>query len=182
MWVSEVRPTLIYSESFNRGLLQTMVYTNISTLNNPVAAVTEQFQRLTADEQLALLWFAYTELGKSLTPAAPGAARLQFAQGLIEQFKQMSYPEQMEAMRDLINKKNTPVCRAYGVLTKNTKLAFWYVLGELMDTKEVIPVPEYYRMSPAAVRVFGSLSKLEFNQQITVMRNMVVNMGFDPLA
>lgn len=37
-------------------------------------AAIEEFRGLTSDEQLALLWFVYTELGDSVTPAAPATA------------------------------------------------------------------------------------------------------------
>lgn len=160
-----------------------MAYTtlNTQTFGNSVVSVTEQFKRLRGDEQLALLWFAHTQLGKSLTPAAPGAARLQFAQGLINRIKSMSYPEQMQVMRDIAGQVNTQESRSYGLLTNNTKLAFWYVLANLMTEGTVIPVPDYYRLSEAGLRTLESLTRLEFNQQITVMRNMVIDMGVDPL-
>ncbi len=155
---------------------------NATQLQGSVATVTEQIKRLGADDQLALLWFAYTQMGRSITPAAPGAARLQFAQGLLDQFKAMSFDEQMKAMRDLVNKVNTPITRSYGVLSVNTKLAFWYRLSEMMDDGTVIPVPSAYSMNAATSRALGAIQNLEFGQQITVLRNAVVNMGVDPLA
>ena len=85
-------------------------------------------------------------------------------------------------MRDLVAKKNTPLTRSYGVLSNNTKLAFWYQLAEAMRTGEVVPVPSFYKLSQTALEVFGQLSKLEFNQQITVLRQAVVDMGVDPIA
>jgi len=45
-----------------------------------VPATTALFNSLSVDDQLALLWYAYTEMGRSITPAAPGAARLQLAE------------------------------------------------------------------------------------------------------
>jgi len=51
-----------------------------------------------------------------------------------------------------------------------------------MRTGEVIPVPSFYKPSQAALNVFGQISRLEFNQQITVLRQAVVDMGVDPLA
>ncbi|MGK7914870.1 MAG: orange carotenoid protein N-terminal domain-containing protein, partial [Prochloraceae cyanobacterium] len=76
-----------------------MTYTTDSALkyfSNPqladaVPATIALFKRLSVDDQLGLLWFAYTEIGRSITPAAPGAARLQFAEGLLNQIKQMSH-------------------------------------------------------------------------------------------
>jgi hypothetical protein len=163
-----------------------MTYTtNTALLNSSLSPVTNtiaSIQRLSTDEQLGLLWTLYKNMGGSITPAAPGAARLQFAEGLLEQVKTMSQPEQLQFMRDLVQRKNTPATRAYGVLTQNTKLAFWYQLAVLMDAGAVIPMPTYFKLSDAASRLFGQISTLEFGQQITVMRQMVVGMGVDPLA
>ncbi|MDJ0734594.1 MAG: orange carotenoid protein N-terminal domain-containing protein [Nostocaceae cyanobacterium] len=156
---------------------------NYTTQNiNGVTIATEAFKRLNIDDQLGLLWFAYTEMGKSITPAAPGAARLQLAEGLLNQIKQMSQEEQLQAMRDLAAKKNTQICRSYGVLSANTKLAFWYELAELMSKGIVIPVPVGYQISRDASQVLATITELDFGQQITVLRNAVVDMGVDPLA
>jgi methylase of polypeptide subunit release factors len=151
-------------------------------LVTPVSSVTAAFKGLATDEQLGLLWVLYDNMGRAITPAAPGAARLQFAQGLLTQVRAMPPGEQLQFMRDLVERRNTPATRAYGVLTNNTKLAFWYQLAEDMRAGTVIPVPDYYKLSEAALVVFGQLSKLDFNQQITVLRQAVVAMGVDPLA
>ncbi len=167
-----------------------MAYTYNSALNyfaNPqsadaVPATISLFKRLNTDDQLGLLWFAYTQMGKSITPAAPGAARVQFAEGLLEQFKQMSHQEQLQAMRDIANKANTPISRSYGILTNNNKLAFWYQLAELMNEGVVIPVPSYYKMSSDASNLLAAIERLDFSQQITVLRQVVADMGIDPFA
>lgn len=148
----------------------------------PVTNAIAAFKGLTIDEQLGLLWVVYDNMGRCITPAAPGAARLQFAEGLLAEVKAMSQQEQLQFMRDLVAKKNTPLTRSYGVLSNNTKLAFWYQLAEAMRTGEVVPVPSFYKLSQTALEVFGQLSKLEFNQQITVLRQAVVDMGVDPIA
>ncbi len=147
-----------------------------------VPATTGQIKRLSVDDQLALLWFAYTEIGRSITPAAPGAARLQLAEGLLEQIKQMSHDEQLKVMRDLATNANTQISRSYGILSVNTKLAFWYQLAEMMKDGFVVPVPGGYGMSRDAEKAFEMLKQLDFGQQITVLRNAVADMGVDPLA
>jgi len=165
-----------------------VAYSTVTTLNsqttsiNPVEATVNAIQQLTTDDQLGLLWTLYKNMGRSITPAAPGAARLQFAAGLLEQVQAMPHALQLQFMRDLVENNNTPETRAYGVLTNNTKLAFWYQLAVLMDEGSVIPVPEYYKLSDVALQVFGDITRLEFGQQITVMRQAVVAMGVDPLA
>jgi hypothetical protein len=148
----------------------------------PVSNAISAFKGLTTDEQLGLLWVLYDNMGRSITPAAPGAARLQFAEGLLAQVKALSHNEQLQFMRDLVNRTSTPLTRAYGVLTNNTKLAFWYQLAEEMRAGTVVPVPVTYKLGAAGQTVFGQISKLDFNQQITIMRQAVVTMGVDPLA
>ena len=147
-----------------------------------VPTAVAQFKRLSVDDRLALLWFAYTQIGRSITPAAPGAARLQFAEGLLNQIKQMSHHEQLQVMRNLANKVNNPISRAYGVLTVNTKLAFWYQLAEMMKEGVVVPVPSNYKMGRNATQLLAAIESLEFSQQITVLRSAVADMGVDPFA
>ncbi|MBZ8180032.1 orange carotenoid protein N-terminal domain-containing protein [Oscillatoria salina] len=167
-----------------------MTYTTDTTPNllfnidsaDAVSVLTAQFKRLSVDDRLALLWFVYTEIGRSITPAAPGAARLQLAEGLLNTIKQMQPQEQLQVMRDLINKVNTPITRSYGVLSANTKLAFWYQLAEYMKEGKVIQVPSGYKMSNNALKVMNGIEQLDFNQQITVLRNAAADLGVDPLA
>jgi len=148
----------------------------------PVSNAISAFKGLTTDEQLGLLWVLYDNMGRSITPAAPGAARLQFAEGLLAQVKALSHNEQLQFMRDLVNRTSTSLTRAYGVLTNNTKLAFWYQLAEEMRAGTVVPVPNTYKLGAAGQAIFGQISKLDFNQQITIMRQAVITMGVDPLA
>ncbi|MFP4133683.1 MAG: orange carotenoid protein N-terminal domain-containing protein [Halothece sp.] len=159
-----------------------MVATTNTFINSPVGAVEttlQEFQKLSTDEQLAALWFIYLETGKSITPAAPGAARLQLAQGLMDQVKAMSHQEQLQFMRNLVEKVNTPESRSYGVLSPNTKLAFWYRLAQWMEEGTVVAMPSGYQLSQPGRQVIGKIQNLDFNQQITLLRRCVVDMGVD---
>ncbi|MEA5514001.1 orange carotenoid protein N-terminal domain-containing protein [Nodularia sp. UHCC 0506] len=147
-----------------------------------VQSTTAVFQSLSPDDQLAVLWYAYTEMGRSITPAATGAARLQLAQGLLTQIKQMSYAEQLNVMRDLATQKNTPISRSYGILSNNTKLAFWYELSELMVKHLVVPMPVGYEFSRDGMQVLEAIKALDFGQQISVLRQVVADMGVDPFS
>ncbi|MFM7406405.1 MAG: orange carotenoid protein N-terminal domain-containing protein [Cuspidothrix sp.] len=146
---------------------------------SPIPATIALFDQLSVDDQLAYLWYAYTEMGKTITPAAPGAARLQLAEVLLTQIKQMSPEDQTKVMRDLASRADTPISRSYGFFSVNTKLAFWYELGELMKQGIVTPIPVGYQMSPGVQFVLEATQKLDQGQQITVLRNTVVDMGFD---
>lgn len=147
-----------------------------------VATVFEQYSRLSVDERLGLLWFTYLQLGKSITPAAPGAARLQLAEGLLNQIRAMQPSDQLQVMRDIAGRANTPESRAYGVFSANTKLGFWYQLAVWMEDGSVISVPVGYQLTPQAKQVLGALSNLQMSQQITVLRSAANDMGVDLFA
>ncbi|NJL43296.1 MAG: Red carotenoid-binding protein [Pseudanabaena sp. SU_2_4] len=144
-----------------------------------VPATIARFNQLNAEDQLALIWFAYTEMGTTITIAAPGAANMVFAEGLMNQIRQMSPIEQSQAMCDLANRADTPVCRAYAGFSANIKLGFWYQLGEWMEQGIVAPIPEGYKLSANASSVLQAIRLLDQGQQITVLRNAVVDMGYD---
>lgn len=171
--------------TFTTDSAQNRYYNASNYGTNPVNAVTATisvFKSLSIDDQLAVLWYAYTEMGRSITPAATGVARLQLAEGLLNQIKQMSHDEQLQVMRDLAANKNTQISRSYGILSNNTKLAFWYELSELMVKGFVVPMPPGYQLSRDGVQVFEEIKQLDFGQQITVLRKVVADMGVDPLA
>ncbi|MBF2087976.1 MAG: orange carotenoid-binding protein [Synechococcales cyanobacterium K44_A2020_017] len=145
-----------------------------------VPATIARFTQLNAEDQLALIWFAYLEMGKTITIAAPGAANMQFAENTLNEIRQMSFQEQSQAMCDLANRADTPICRTYSMWSSNIKLGFWYQLGQWMDEGLVAPIPEGYQLSANAAAVLQAIRNLESGQQITVLRNSVVDMGFDP--
>lgn len=147
-----------------------------------VQPLAEAFQRLETDQQLALFWFIYTEMGESITPAAPGASTVspEIAQGLFNQVKEMSHEEQLQTQRDLVNHKNTLITREYGALSDTTKLLFWYLLAQGMESSVIIPMPEDYQLSSQAQQLLQQIKGLDFSQQITLFRDIVAPMGVDP--
>ncbi|PZV18734.1 MAG: Red carotenoid-binding protein [Leptolyngbya sp.] len=152
-----------------------------STLTaDAVPATIARFGQLTAEDQLALIWFAYLDMGKGITIAAPGAASMQFAEATMNDIRAMSFQEQSQAMCDLANRADTPIGRTYSTWSPNIKLGFWYKLGQWMEEGYVAPIPEGYQLSANASAVLQSIRNLESGQQITVLRNSVVDMGFDP--
>jgi hypothetical protein len=144
-----------------------------------VPATIARFTQLSAEDQLALIWFAYLEMGKTITIAAPGAANMQFAEITLNEIRKMGPQEQSQAMCDLANRADTPLCRTYATWSANIKLGFWYQLGQWMDEGLVAPIPEGYQLSANAAAVLQAIRGLESGQQITVLRNSVVDMGFD---
>ena len=144
-----------------------------------VPATIARFSQLSAEDQLALIWFAYLEMGKTITIAAPGAASMVLAESTLNEIKKMTPQQQSQAMCDLANRADTPICRTYATWTPNIKLGFWYQLGKDMEEGLVAPIPAGYRLSANANAVLDAIKKLESGQQITVLRNAVVDMGYE---
>ena len=145
-----------------------------------VPAITARYRLLSAEDQLALIWYAYLEMGTTITVAAPGAARMQFAEPVLNRIKAMAFPEQSQVMCDLANRSDTEIGRTYASWSVNIKLGFWYQLGEWMAAGLVAPIPEGYKLSANASAVLSSVKQVDQGQQITLLRNFVVDMGFDP--
>jgi hypothetical protein len=154
------------------------------TTSNSASEIVGAFQTLDADQQLALFYFIYKEMGQAITPAAPGASTVspEIAEGLFNQVKELSQEEQLQLQRGLIKRENSQLARQYGALSETTKLLFWYRLAQGMDDGTIIPMPSDYQLSSEAERVFGQIKGLDFAQQITLFRDIVAPMGVDPNA
>lgn len=145
-----------------------------------VPAITARFKLLSAEDQLALIWFAYLEMGQTITIAAPGAARMELARPTLNEILEMDFDEQTKVMCDLAAKINSPISKRYAYWSVNVKLCFWYELGELMRQGKVAPIPQGYALSANAYSVLSAVKQVEQGKQISLLRNFVVDMGFDP--
>lgn len=138
------------------------------------------FSDLSVDDKLALLWFVYTKMGDSITPAAPGAAGDDIAEGLYNQVKELSHQEQLEVQRNLFSGTDTLISREYGSLSDNTKLLFWYRLAQGMEDGTIVPMPENYELNSSAQQLLSQIEAMEFQQQITFLRESVSAAGSEP--
>ena len=142
-----------------------------------VSAALNSYSKLSTDEKLALLWYVYTKMGDSITPAAPGAAADEIAGGLFNQVKELSFEEQLEEQRKIIEGQDSLVSREYGSLSENTKLYFWYRLAQGMDAGTIVPVPDDYEPTGSVNELLSQVESMEFEQQITFLRDAVIKGG-----
>jgi Orange carotenoid protein, N-terminal/Nuclear transport factor 2 (NTF2) domain len=147
-------------------------------LPSSIPVILAEFEKLSLEDRLALFWFAYTEMGKSITPAALGAASMTLIERLLNDIKGMPANQQTQAMIDIASRADTPVSRTYGYFSANIKLGFWYQLAEWMKQGLVAPAPANYEMSKDANAVFEAIKKVDGGQQIQILRDVVLNMGY----
>lgn len=156
-----------------------MTYTQT---NDPtIRELVQSWGKLDVDDQLALFWFIYKEMGNTITPAAPGASTVspEIAEGLFNQVKELSHEEQLQFQRDLINGADNEFTRMYGSLGETTKLLVWYRLAQGMDNATIIPMPANYQLSGDSQQLLDKIKEIDFEQQITLFRDYVGAMGAD---
>jgi hypothetical protein len=80
-------------------------------------------------------------------------------------------------MRAIVNREDTELSRAYGALTENNQLAVWYAWAVGMgDT--VVDLPEGYEATQAINNALSQIEGLDFEGQISMLREFVGNMGY----
>jgi hypothetical protein len=139
--------------------------------------IVQNFSTLSTDDKLALLYYIYEKMGDSITPAAPTAAQPEIAPILLGDFYNLSDEQQLNVMRAIVNREDTEYSRAYGALTANNQLVVWYAWAQGMgDT--VVDIPENYQASEAINNLLGQIEGLEFQDQISIFRQIAEGMGY----
>lgn len=139
--------------------------------------VVEAFNTLDTDAKLAWLYFVYKKMGGSITPAAPAAGEPELAPKLLGNYYQLSDDQQLSIMREIVNRENTEYSHAYGALKENNQLFVWYVWAVAMgDT--VVGMPDSYKATDATNKLLSQIEELEFEEQMSVLRTIVGDMGY----
>jgi hypothetical protein len=134
------------------------------------------YNKLGGDEKLALLYYIYEAMGEDITPAAPTAADPNLAPVLLGNFYTISKDDQLAVMRQIAAGEDSEYSRAYGALTPNNKLLVWFAWAQAMgDT--VVDMPSNYQPAQAIGKVLEQIEDLDFQQQISLLREIADQMG-----
>ena len=136
----------------------------------------EQFNRYDADTKLGLLWFGYLDLKDKLTPANETSTQ-DTAAAVFDQFVALSQEEQLQAQRDIVNRADTDLSRAYSALASSGKLDLWLRLAQGMEDGRIIGVPSDYEPPAETNEFVEQIKQLDFEQRLNFMRSAVVEMG-----
>ncbi|RCJ39191.1 orange carotenoid protein [Nostoc minutum NIES-26] len=146
-------------------------------LNNETQKAVDAFNALDTDAKLAWLYFVYEKMGDSITPAAPTAAEPELAPLLLGDYLKLSDEQQLEIMRDIVNRKDTEYSRAYGAIKENNQLLVWYAWAVAMgDT--IVDIPDNYKPTKAINDLLSQIEGLEFEEQISILRTIAGELGY----
>jgi hypothetical protein len=136
----------------------------------------EEFQRFDVDTQLGLLWYGYLDIKDQLSPNTQPSVQ-NTAEALFHQIQALPQQEQLQAQRDIAQRADTEISRAYSALSSSGKLDLWLLLAQGMEQGSVIQVPDDYEL-PAETKSFTEkITSLDFEDRINFMRSAVVEMG-----
>lgn len=136
----------------------------------------KQYSGLSTDDKLAFLYYVYEKMGSSITPAAPEAADPNLVEPLVEGIYGQSEEQQLQIMREIVEGADTPASQAYGGLTPNNQLLTWYVWAEEMG-RRVVDMPAGYEAAEAVSSLLKKVENLEFEGQISLLRQAASGMG-----
>ncbi|MGF1481699.1 MAG: orange carotenoid protein N-terminal domain-containing protein [Cyanophyceae cyanobacterium] len=146
------------------------------TTNETTQKAVEMFSGFDTDTKLALLWYGYLDLKEQLSPADAESAEVT-ANAVFDNIKAMSKEEQLQAQRDIVNRANTDISRAYGSLSSSAQIDMWLKLAQAMEAESVINVPDDYELPDNTNDFVAMMKELEFEERINFTRSVVVNMG-----
>ncbi|MEH2418150.1 orange carotenoid protein N-terminal domain-containing protein [Nostoc sp.] len=145
--------------------------------SNETQKLVDAFNDLDTDAKLAWFYLVYEKMGDSITPAAPATAEPELAPLLLKDYFELSDEQQLDIMRDIVNRKDTEYSRAYGAIKENNQLLVWYAWAVAMgDT--VVDLPASYEATKPINDLISEIEGLEFEEQMSVFRTIAGEVGY----
>ncbi|MBN3870120.1 MAG: orange carotenoid protein N-terminal domain-containing protein [Nostoc sp.] len=145
--------------------------------SNETQKLVDAFNDLDTDAKLAWFYLVYEKMGDSITPAAPATAEPELAPLLLKDYFELSDEQQLDIMRDIVNRKDTEYSRAYGAIKENNQLLVWYAWAVAMgDT--VVDLPASYEATKPINDLISQIEGLEFEEQMSVFRTIAGEVGY----
>ena len=134
------------------------------------------FQSYDIDTQLALLWYGYLDIKDELTPAAPQTADT-MAQKIYGEIKVLPQEQQLQAQRDILSGADSQFGRSYSAFSNSARIEIWLLLGQGMESGEIINVPSDYKLPEQTHEFSDFISGLSFEERVEFMQAAVQGMG-----
>lgn len=134
------------------------------------------FQKYDIDTQLALLWYGYLDIKDELNPEPPPSSD-HASTALYDRIKELSQEQQLQAQRDILSGADSEFGKSYSALSSSARIEVWLLLGQGMESSEIINVPSDYKLPEQTHEFSDFISGLSFEDRIDFMRTAVLGMG-----
>ncbi|MBW4610201.1 MAG: Orange carotenoid-binding protein [Hassallia sp. WJT32-NPBG1] len=137
-----------------------------------------KFQNLNADDRLAVLAVLFSQINEEIPATALNSLSNQGTADLVAEIQNLSQPDQILALRKLQNQEGeetTISTDSYASMDAESKLAFWYQLGENLGGS-VVGIPQDYIPSEQAAEVLD-LFEMNSSEQIMSFMQQVLSKG-----
>ncbi|MBW4442215.1 MAG: Orange carotenoid protein [Plectolyngbya sp. WJT66-NPBG17] len=134
------------------------------------------FQNYDIDTQLALLWYGYLDIKDELNPGPPEAAD-RMAHTIYDEIKVLPQEQQLQVQRDILSGADSQFGRTYSALSNSARIEIWLLLGQGMESGEIINVPSDYKLPEQTHEFSDFISGLSFEERVEFMQAGVQRMG-----
>lgn len=134
------------------------------------------FQQYDIDTQLALLWYGYLDIKDELNPAPPQTAD-SIAHTIYGEIKALPQDQQLQAQRDILSGADSQFGKSYSALSNSARIEIWLLLGQGMESGEIINVPSDYKLPEQTHEFSDFISGLSFEERVEFMQAAVQGMG-----
>ncbi|MBW4449925.1 MAG: hypothetical protein KME38_24575 [Spirirestis rafaelensis WJT71-NPBG6] len=135
-----------------------------------------KFQNLNADDRLAVLAVLFSQINEEIPASAMNSLPNHGTADLVAEIQNLSQPDQILALRKLQNQEGeetTISTDSYASMDAESKLAFWYQLGENLGGS-VVGIPQDYIPSEQAAEVLD-LFEMNSSEQIMSFMQQVLS-------
>ena len=134
----------------------------------------EQFEGLSTDDKLAVLYYMYKGLGEETIEKPDDNKESDSSLELYNTLKGQSEDEQLQFMKDALSDANNDHSDEYNQLSNTTKTALWYRLAQGMDNDNIVDIPGDYELSGEAKELADKLQQIDFEQIYIVTRDFLL--------
>lgn len=134
------------------------------------------FQGFDIDTQLALLWYGYLDIKDELNPGPPPSSD-HASLAVYDRIKELSQEQQLQAQRDILSGADSEFGKTYSALSSSARIEVWLLLGQGMESGDIINVPSDYKLPEQTHEFSDYISGQSLEDRIDFMRTAVLGMG-----
>jgi len=99
------------------------------------------------------------------------------AHTIYDEIKVLPQEQQLQAQRDILSGADSQFGKSYSALSNSARIEIWLLLGQGMESGEIINVPSDYKLPEQTHEFSDYISGLGFEERVEFMQAAVQAMG-----